>query len=264
MFLHSKTQAIGSWRSIFSVLFIIVLQLVIWIIVSRLAVLFGIDQAHRDQQHVLFSLSILLGIPVGLGIIYRVINRRRLSFKEYLGLQTFSFWQALTILLCCMALVMSITEQNGVWIVELIFFPIFVEVLIRGFLYQGLMQAKRGMWFAIVVSTLIWVIAYGSIFVFIAIGPMGMWRMVCLDSCPYISQWLMSFMIFIPIILGMVLAVIRQLTQSLYPTMGIMVALSILSYAFPIPLLSYLVGKDAIYIFYNIPEFLLWFIPLYF
>lgn len=256
------TKSISPWRSIGYVLLIIFLQWSIYLIVSRLGAWFGMYPQGTQQRDIFFSISILLGMPLGIGILYWTIHYRGLDVKAYLGLRAFSFGQVLTVLLCCMAFVAAITERNGIAMAELIFFPIFVEILIRGFLYQGLLQTSYGARLAIPISTLVWLIVYGIIFVAVAMGPLGMWRMDCLD-CPSRSSWLMSLIVLIPIVLGLVLAIIRHVTKSLYPTIAIMLALSLLSQVNPLFGLWMGVGKDAVYVFYSIPEFFIWFVSIH-
>lgn len=168
------------------------------------------------------AVALIGGQIVGVALILAFIRvRRGKSIADYLGLKRIG-WRTVLIILAGTAAYLGLaagiaylTNVQGddsdllvqlyntsvwpvlLWLMVVVFGPIFEEQLVRGFLFEGFRRSRLGLWGAILLTSLIWtglhvgynVFALGEIFVFgIVLGFVkyrtgSLWSTTLMHAC---------------------------------------------------------------------------------
>src|SRR3954452_3370157 len=128
------------------------------------------------------SLSVMMGLPAVLAVLWLATRRARTPFADYLALRRASWRDLLIGLVALIALVVgwdllsrmlgreispgfmvevlkSAQADGALWLLMIAFAvaaPATEELMVRGFLYRGWSESVLGPWGAIVLSSLVW------------------------------------------------------------------------------------------------------------
>lgn len=254
-----KSKWWGVWSSIFFSLLIIFSCWMTWISIHAL-------YRHFYPQALYFNLlnyanttitasTFLLSMCIAFVIIFLLIKIRGNDLQTYLAIRKIK-WQPVAILISIIIIYIEyihsfmLARPPLTLFAYLIIYPIFIEVLIRGFLYTGIEKTK-GPILAISISTLFWLFTFGKLPLLLYGFAYGFLVEKSFITLIFKFSGIVLLILCSQVILGF----IRYRTGSLYPSMIIMLIISMLSFFLPTTEYIHLIGLgfDAAQLFFVLP-----------